>query len=66
MRDYIAETPQTYLFRYGTSYRDPAGIEWVIVAKSIADLEAAWKHTAANCVPFDAGKVSEVKINRAQ
>jgi hypothetical protein len=64
MKESLAETPRTYEFRYGTSYRSRGGVEWAIVAKSMKELEIAWDLTASNTVPFDPSKANEVRIKR--
>jgi hypothetical protein len=60
----MSETPRVYEFQYATSYRTREGLEWIIVAKSLTDLEKAWISTAPVTAVFDPNMVSMVSIRR--
>jgi hypothetical protein len=62
--NYLSPTPRTYEFRYATSYRAHDGLEWVIVAKSMKDLERAWRATAPVHCLFNPHETNEVRIKR--
>jgi len=56
--------PRTYEFKYGTTYRDPDGLEFAIVAKSMKDMEKVWMMVAPVTCHFNPKQVCEVRIKK--